>query len=524
MVLVRHEVQIDPEVLRSLNPILIKLANACIACQQKQELAERNERIRIERNMMRTMLENMPVVLFVLDTDGMIRVSEGRGLSELGTTPAASIGHSVFDLFQSKPEIVAAVSQAIVGVATSITVKIRGIDYQVRYEPLQDEEGVVTGVVGAALNISERVQAERMLDQILQSVGEGIVAINRDGEILLVNARMSAIFGHTREELLGQDLQMLMPEKYRKPHAVGMERYRQEGKTVVMNQLLELEGIRKNGEIFPMELYATKSELGNEELFIGTIRDITHRKELDRMRDNFTATVSHELRTPLASTMGWIETLLSGAPGPLTDAQERFLNIAYASAERLNTLVEEILTVYRVQRDELKLNYQPFVPSNSLHAIVEMIEPLANNRAITLEVEDDWPAEVTLLGDAARLEQVLNNLLGNAIKFSHESSVVRVLSEKTDNSWRVTIKDDGIGIPEDELPNLFDRFSRASTATRAEIQGSGLGLYVCKAIIEGHSGTLKLTSELGVGTTVWFDIPLGVDQLEATSPNHLIED
>jgi|GEM_PF-2167069 len=236
------------------------------------------------------------------------------------------------------------------------------------------------------------------------------------------------------------------------------------------------------------------------------VRDVTERYELDRLRDEFVSTISHELRTPLASIMGWTETILSEGPGPLTDLQRRFLSIIESSGERLNKLVEEILTVSRIQQGTLQLAVSPLSPTALVNNIKEMMQSLAEAKSIELVVEASWPNSQLFTGDVNRLEQVLINLIGNAIKFTQEGGQVRVRSFARAGRWHFEVKDNGIGVAASDLPHLFERFFRANTATEGQIQGTGLGLYVCKAIIEQHGGEIGLDSELGQGTRSWFAI------------------
>lgn len=225
------------------------------------------------------------------------------------------------------------------------------------------------------------------------------------------------------------------------------------------------------------------------------------------MRDNFVSTVSHELRTPLASIMGFLETILSERPGPLTPIQQRFLQISYDSSERLRQLIEELLTVSRIQQGSLQLHKRPFSPPQAIQNIKEMLTSLAHKKAIQLSIENEWPADQKILADQQRLEQVITNLIGNAIKFTPESGQVHVHSCQENGDWQFKVTDSGIGIPQSDIPQLFQRFYRASNATAQQIQGTGLGLYVCKAIIEEHGGQIGLESELAVGTTAWFSLP-----------------
>ncbi len=237
-------------------------------------------------------------------------------------------------------------------------------------------------------------------------------------------------------------------------------------------------------------------------------RDITEQRELDKMRDDFVATVTHELKTPLASIMGWTETLLEERPGPLNDTQRRFLSIVEESSERLEKLVEEILTVSRLQQGTLNLDIRSFSPHQTVENVQNLVLPLADEKSIALEIFDQWPPEEQFAGDQARLEQVIINLVGNAIKFTPDGGRVRVYSYRQSGSWYLRVEDTGIGIPKADISRLFQRFYRASNATESQIQGTGLGLYVCKAYVERHGGQIGLESEVGQGTTVWFTLPV----------------
>jgi signal transduction histidine kinase len=205
--------------------------------------------------------------------------------------------------------------------------------------------------------------------------------------------------------------------------------------------------------------------------------------------------------------MGWTETLLTEHPGPLNEMQKRFLNIVYGSSQRLNRLIEEILTVSRIQRGTLRLVRERIDPRQLLARVVEAMQQVGERQGVRFQIEENWPPAQTTMGDPQQLEQVLSNLLGNAIKFSPDGGVVSIRSTSVHGAWRVEIRDNGMGIPADDQPRLFQRFVRGSNARTAQIQGTGLGLYVSKAIVEGHGGEIHLTSHEGAGTTVWFYVP-----------------
>ncbi|MEM7531097.1 MAG: PAS domain S-box protein [Chloroflexota bacterium] len=377
---------------------------------------------------------------------------------------------------------------------------------ELKFAPIFSEEGELLYYVDIQTDITERKEAQDTLKAVLDTVGEGIVTMDQGGHIIMVNQEVLRIWGYEHYELLDEPLNKLLSDQHKEENL-----FRRLGKR------FECTGRDKQGRRFPLEIYISETNLGEQLLYTAAVRDITERKELERMRDEFVSTVSHELRTPLASIMGWTETILSERPGPLTAHQRRFMNIVFDSSQRLNKLIEEILTVSRIQRGILRLDKGFFTPTETLSSIHEMLSSVATEKGISLALEDEWQADDTMKGDPDRLNQVLTNLIGNAIKFSPDDEVVMIRSiKKTAHNpvthqsslwWRFEVQDHGIGIPASEIRQLFDRFFRASNANKAQIQGTGLGLYVCKAVIDGHHGQIGLDSVEGEGTTAWFEIP-----------------
>jgi PAS domain S-box-containing protein len=505
--LVKQGEPLDLPVVLTLPPLLQKLSSACQACLQNEELARTHHRIEFEHNILRTVISNTPIIIFAIDRDGIFTLSEGHGLVALDRTPGEVVGQSIYDYYSETPQILEAVAIALNGKANFRTIETRGLSFDAYYEPIYDQDGTVNGVVGVAHDITERKDAAETLSTVLDAVGEGILTINSDGEIVMVNPEAEEIFGYPSGGLIGVHLQMLMPAQYREAHQQGMQRYLSTGEAHILGKRIELEGLHRDGHSFPLEFRVQEAILREQSYFTASVRDITLRHEYDRMRDDFVSTVSHELRTPLTSILGWSETLLSGRPGPLTSDQERFLKIIESSSGRLQRLIEEILTVSRVQSGNLRLEVEPFLPRTVFASVREVVDSLLARKSLSLEIEDEWPGVDRVNGDGRRIEQVLTNIVGNAAKFSPDRSAIQLKSTKTEAGWHVEVRDQGIGIAEADLPHIFERFYRAGTAKEAQIQGTGLGLYICKAIVEGHGGTIGLSSEIGKGTTVWFSIP-----------------
>jgi signal transduction histidine kinase len=228
-------------------------------------------------------------------------------------------------------------------------------------------------------------------------------------------------------------------------------------------------------------------------------------RELDRMKDQFVSTVSHELRTPLTSMIGYLELTLEGEAGELTEEQQQFLGIVSRNCTRLNKLIDDILFVARVDAGRLSLDPEWIGIGEVAWAAVESAQAAADKKDVRLQFSANGGLP-PFWGDYTRLTQMLDNLLNNAVKFTPEGGEVTVSVVQRGDSLRVEVADTGLGIPEDEVGRLFERFFRASTGT--SIQGSGLGLPIVKSIVEVHGGAISVESEPGVGTTFAVDLPL----------------
>jgi signal transduction histidine kinase len=229
-------------------------------------------------------------------------------------------------------------------------------------------------------------------------------------------------------------------------------------------------------------------------------------RELDRLKDEFIALVSHELRTPLTSIRGYTELLLDGEAGKLTGDQRQFLGVVERNAHRLLHLVGDLLFLAQVEAGKLVLDIGALDLGNVASESVEAARPQAEAKDITLTLATG-PVPL-IAGDHARIAQLLDNLVSNAIKFTPEGGRVDVRIRTVKNRAVLEVRDSGMGIPAGEQEFLFQRFFRTSSATEQAIQGTGLGLAISKAIVEAHSGRITVASEEGAGTTFRVTLPL----------------
>ncbi|RZU51832.1 HAMP domain-containing protein [Krasilnikovia cinnamomea] len=250
---------------------------------------------------------------------------------------------------------------------------------------------------------------------------------------------------------------------------------------------------------------ALSRALTQARLFEREHRLVDRLQEVDAAKTEFLSTVSHELRTPLTSVTGYLEVLLDQDAGPLTSGQERMLRVIERNAERLRSLIEDLLIVSRIESGSFAL-HTVSVDSSALVATACLaFEPAAVKAGVTLVCVAEGPLPVR--GDPEQLDRVLMNLLSNAVKFSPDGGTVTVAARAEGDDILITVRDTGIGIPAEEVPHLFTRFFRASNATRREIAGTGLGLPIVAAIVDRHGGTITVATQEGEGTTITVRLP-----------------
>jgi len=232
---------------------------------------------------------------------------------------------------------------------------------------------------------------------------------------------------------------------------------------------------------------------------------LTKLRSLDAAKTDFMATVSHELRTPLTSISGYVELLRDAEPDELSDAQQRMLEVIARNARRLRELIEDILTLSRIENGGFRSQPGEVDLAQVIERALEEIGPAATKASVGVHADVRGP--LPLRGDSMQLDRVLANLLGNAVKFTPAEGTVTVRARRDDGEAVLEVADTGMGIPEDEQNALFVRFFRATNAIRRAVPGTGLGLAICHKIVDNHGGTIAIDSIENVGTTVTVRIP-----------------
>jgi signal transduction histidine kinase/CheY-like chemotaxis protein len=268
----------------------------------------------------------------------------------------------------------------------------------------------------------------------------------------------------------------------------------------------EVEGRRSDGTTLSIELGVSEALTEAGRLFIGTLRDITGRKQVERLKQEFVSTVSHELRTPLTSIRGSLGLLVGGAAGALPPQTRMLLDVALKNSERLILLINDLLDIEKLDSGKERFELRPIEVSPVVAQALEAVSSLAQVSEIRLE--HSAPAnQVKVLADRDRFRQVLDNLISNALKFSPKGGTVRIEVTAPEASVRVSVSDQGPGIPEDFRVRVFQRFAQADSSDTKARGGTGLGLAISKTIMDRLGGTLTFDSVPGQGTTFHATLP-----------------
>ena len=264
--------------------------------------------------------------------------------------------------------------------------------------------------------------------------------------------------------------------------------------------------LRKDGSTFPAEIMLQYVGDGTEGVFINIARDISARKEVERLKDEFVSIVSHELRTPLTSIRGALGILGSGQAGELPPDAKEMVTIAGTNCERLVRLIGDILDMEKIEAGKMEFDLADCDLRELVKEAVALNRSYAANFDVALKA-DTGPVEALVKADGGRILQVLTNLISNAVKYSPSGGKVNVEIEGRAKTWRLKVVDHGSGIPEVFRDKVFSKFAQAEAALTRKKGGTGLGLSIAKMIIEQHGGSVGFTSEEGRGTTFFVDLP-----------------
>lgn len=332
---------------------------------------------------------------------------------------------------------------------------------------------------------------ENSMMAVLQSMIDGVIVCDKEGRIVMVNKSAENLFLAREGSLLGRPLReaSCAEEIYRM-----IDDVLNTGKEVFSESRFG-----SNNRVYRVHAMALHDNYEDIQGAIAVLHDVTEARNFDQMRSEFIGNVSHELRTPMTSIKGFVETLLDGALAN-TDTSRRFLTIIDAETERLNRLVEDLLTLSAIESRERVVQPVPVSLARVIRNVMNMMGPQISDKL--LHVEFIHPEDLDYItGDEDLIGQVFINLLDNAIKYSPREGRITIRSRKREHRVVTTISDAGIGIPRDSISRIFERFYRVDKARSRRQGGTGLGLAIVKHIVESHGGEVSVDSDIGKGST-----------------------
>lgn len=487
-----------------------------------------------QEERLQTVIRNAPVILNTFDTNGVLTLSEGKGLAALNFQPGQLVGQSVFEIFKDNPAIVNSVRRAVTGETFSEFMEEGGLAFESYFTPVKNEKGEITSVIAVSINITEKKAAEKALQaerdfalQVMRNMGQGLTVFRPDFTIEYANPAFARMGGYAVEEVVGKSpSELLPPDLQTKPSPLPWQLLGKQSVT------LETELVRKDGSQFYAHII-TEPIYRDGELagIVGVISDLTEQKkieqklrlalekekELSEMKNKLISTASHEFRTPLSAIISSTELLEYYHHRFSDEKKSEILGRISQSANRLTRLVEDILTYNRAEDGKLECKRARLDLSILCKNLVDNCQLTAEDNR-TIRLTESGPKQEAYL-DEKLLTYILQNLLSNAVKYTTPGGQVELAVEWRDGEVVLRVKDDGIGIPLKDQPGLFEPFQRASNA--GMVSGTGFGLAIVKRSVLVHGGTINIDSAEGQGTTFTVTLPLTDTNNGGYQPNNI---
>jgi PAS domain S-box-containing protein len=420
--------------------------------------------------------------------------------------------------------------------------------------PIVDSNGVIIGIAKIARDITERTEAasaledsrirlteqqanaraemlaERKFRELLENAPDAILQVNQAGAIIIANCTAEKMFCYTREELIGLNVDLLVPEANRAAHPAHRKTLATAGKSRPMGLGLDLFAQRKDGTQFPVEISLSPMNTETGVHVTAVIRDVTDRKlteqrvrslqesymtelearhkeaeRLNQLKSEFMASISHELRTPLHTIIGFAELMQEEGEGPLNFKQRRFMHHIHVDSEHLLGLINDVLDLSRIEAGGLQLHTEPVRLILIVAESINAIRLYAESRSVSIRMGNE--IDFSVIADPMRLRQILYNLLSNGAKFTQPGGEVHVDAVVEGDTVRITVSDTGLGIAPEERTRIFEKFYQVGLTPVGVREGTGLGLAICKQLVEMQKGTIWVESELGKGSKFHFTLP-----------------
>ena len=324
--------------------------------------------------------------------------------------------------------------------------------------------------------------SEANFRSVIERNADGIVILDHQGVVRFLNPAAETILDRKKEEVLGETF----------------------GFPVLAEETTEINIIRRSGSIGWAEMRLVEIVWESEPAYLAALHDVTERREMDRMKDEFVSVVSHELRTPLTAIRGSLGLVQNWVKGTQLAKTERLVDIAVTNTDRLGRLIDDFLDIERMESGQVTMEKRPCDVADLIEQSAELMRDMAENSGVTLVTS---PLPACLWADPDRIMQILTNLLSNAIKFSSEGGTVELTAQPRGEHILFRVRDQGRGIPTDKLETIFERFEQVDASDSRSKGGTGLGLAICRSIAQQHDGYIWAESILGEGSTFFLTLP-----------------
>jgi two-component system sensor histidine kinase VicK len=475
----------------------------------------------------RHLVENAPDIIYRTDATGKFTFVNRIAENLVGRSEAELIGCSYLDLIHPDDRERARRiyglqwmrQQPTTYLEFRVESRTRGVIWIGQNVSLLVENGERLGFEAIARDVTDRKLAELALEQLqkqtqsmLDSAAEGILSVDVEGRIVIANPAAAELTGHAPEEMQGQSAHTLLHYAYPdgSPYPATECQIHLDLQAAAPRRLQRDVFWRRDGSNFPIEYTIVPVRKGGEANgAVLTFRDISDRLTIERMRNEFIAAVGHELRTPVTSIRAAVEMVASGMLQQNTPQATRLLEVATSNIDRLSRLIEDVMDVQQLASGDLTLDRRAVAIQQVVDPSVAAVSPRADAAEVRIQRHVEAQVEaVELTADPERLSQALTKLLDNAIKFSPRGSVVELEVRRLEGEVQFSVRDQGPGIPQNKVHTIFQRFEQADASDTRRTGGLGLGLSICRSIVELHGGRIWAAPERGGGSTFSFVVPI----------------
>jgi len=485
------------------------------------DMREKASELKRETDERRRIFETSLDLIIIVDRRGkLIRVSPSS-MMILGYLPEEMIGHSAAEFLYPED---------LENTRREMRLSRRGRlmrNFETRYVH-KDGRAVTLAWTGVwsepeqqhffiGRDVTEQNLVGELFRLAVEACPSGMMMTDHGGRIVMVNSEIENLFGYQRDELLNQSIEMLVPQNLRMGHEKLRAEFTMRPISRKMGKGRELQGLRKDGSEFPLEIDINTIQIRDGLLVLAVVVDISERKRTAQLKDEFVSTVSHELRTPLTSVTASLALLSKGMAGPLSESALRLVSIAHSNSQRLVRLINDILDIEKMDSGKMLFNFEKVNTRAIVEQAIETVRAYADELGVNVRL-DAMSVSGEVRADSDRLTQVVSNLLSNAIKFSPCGADVTVGIEHRDDAIRIAVRDHGPGIPDDFKSRIFGKFAQADASDTRRKGGTGLGLSIVKEIVTRMGGLVGFESTLGHGALFFVQLPCwrsGIDDQPA---------